>query len=151
MLLSKATYSAFRLYIFFFISMCVFWELNPQPFALLMQWATGTHLTTIFVKMYQSEMITLLFRSQRENFTVHVLNKCHHSLFICDWKTFAVALFYNCPCSSKLAQVQLKLHDKVCLLLNISYKREPKQEPSDHEDMLFPWLPLCNSFFFNYI
>ncbi len=35
MLLSKATYSAFRLYIF--VSM---WELNPQPFALLTQCST---------------------------------------------------------------------------------------------------------------
>ncbi len=35
MLLSKATYSALRLYIF--VSMCVPWELNPQPFALLTQ------------------------------------------------------------------------------------------------------------------
>ncbi len=33
-LLSKATYSAFRLYSF---SMCVPWELNPQPFAQLTQ------------------------------------------------------------------------------------------------------------------
>ncbi len=39
MLLSKATYSAFRLYIFF-VSMCVLWELNPQPFALLTQCST---------------------------------------------------------------------------------------------------------------
>ncbi len=38
MLLSKATYSAFSLYIF--ISMCVPWELNPQPFALLTQCST---------------------------------------------------------------------------------------------------------------
>ncbi len=34
-----ATYSAFRLYIFF-ISMCVPWELNPWPFALLTQCST---------------------------------------------------------------------------------------------------------------
>ncbi len=37
--------SEFRLYIYiyiylFFISMCVPWELNPQPFALLMQCST---------------------------------------------------------------------------------------------------------------
>ncbi len=40
-LLSKATY-LFRLYIFFvcFISMCVPWELNPQPFVLLTQCST---------------------------------------------------------------------------------------------------------------
>ncbi len=38
MLLSKATYSAFKLYIF--ISMCVPWESNPQPFALLTQCST---------------------------------------------------------------------------------------------------------------
>ncbi len=38
MLLSNATYSAFRLYIFF--SMCVPWELNLRPFALLMQCST---------------------------------------------------------------------------------------------------------------
>ncbi len=37
-LLSKATYSAFRLYIF--SSICVPWELNPQPFALLTQCST---------------------------------------------------------------------------------------------------------------
>ncbi len=36
--LSKATYSAFRLYMF--ISMCVPWESNPQPFALLTQCST---------------------------------------------------------------------------------------------------------------
>ncbi len=35
--LSEATYSAFRLYSF---SMCVPWELNPRPFALLMQCST---------------------------------------------------------------------------------------------------------------
>ncbi len=34
-ILSKFTYSALRLYIF--VSMCVPWELNPQPFALLTQ------------------------------------------------------------------------------------------------------------------
>ncbi len=40
-LLSKATYSAFRLYIFFYqYSMCVPWESNPQPFALLTQCST---------------------------------------------------------------------------------------------------------------
>ncbi len=38
MLLSKVTYSAFSLYIF--VSMCVPWELNPQPFALLTQCST---------------------------------------------------------------------------------------------------------------
>ncbi len=38
MLLSKATYSAFRLYMF--ISTCVPWESNPQPFALLTQYST---------------------------------------------------------------------------------------------------------------
>ncbi len=38
MLLPKATYSAFRLYIFF--SMCVPWKLIPQPFALLTQCST---------------------------------------------------------------------------------------------------------------
>ncbi len=35
-----------HLYIYFFVSMCVPWELNPRPFALLTQcsnhWATGT-------------------------------------------------------------------------------------------------------------
>ncbi len=36
--LSKANYSAFRLYIFF--SMCVPWESNPQPLPLLMQCST---------------------------------------------------------------------------------------------------------------
>ncbi len=41
MLLSKATYSAFRIYsFFFFVSMCVPWEFNPQPFALLMKCST---------------------------------------------------------------------------------------------------------------
>ncbi len=39
MLLPKETYSAFRLYMFF-ISMCVPWELNPWPFALLTQCST---------------------------------------------------------------------------------------------------------------
>ncbi len=34
----RLTYSAFRLYIF--VSMCVPWELNPQPFALLTQCST---------------------------------------------------------------------------------------------------------------
>ncbi len=38
MLLSKVTYSAFSLYNF--VSMCVPWELNPQPFALLRQCST---------------------------------------------------------------------------------------------------------------
>ncbi len=38
MLLSKATYSTFRLYIFFI--MCVSWESNPQPFALQTQCST---------------------------------------------------------------------------------------------------------------
>ncbi len=37
-LLSKATYSAFRLYIF--VSVYVPWELNPQPFVLLTQCST---------------------------------------------------------------------------------------------------------------
>ncbi len=37
-ILSKANYSAFRLYIF--VSMCVPWESNPQPFALLTQYST---------------------------------------------------------------------------------------------------------------
>ncbi len=43
-LLSKATYSAFRLYIIYFIIfyqyVCVPWELNPWPFALLTQCST---------------------------------------------------------------------------------------------------------------
>ncbi len=39
MLLSKAPYSAFRLYIFF-LSVCVPLELNPQPFALPTQCST---------------------------------------------------------------------------------------------------------------
>ncbi len=38
-LLSKVAHSAFRLYIVF-VSMCVLWELNPQPLALLMQCST---------------------------------------------------------------------------------------------------------------
>ncbi len=38
-LLSKATYSAFRL-LHFIVSMCVPWELNPQPFVLLTQCST---------------------------------------------------------------------------------------------------------------
>ncbi len=38
MLLSKATYNAFRLYIV--LSVCVPWELNPKHFALLTQCST---------------------------------------------------------------------------------------------------------------
>ncbi len=38
-LLSKVIYSAFQA-VHFFVSMCVPWKLNPQPFALLMQCST---------------------------------------------------------------------------------------------------------------
>ncbi len=50
MLLSKATYSAFRLHnVFFFISMYVPWELNPQPFALLAQYSTTEQREHVFL------------------------------------------------------------------------------------------------------
>ncbi len=35
---SKATYSGYK--VLFLISMCVLWDLNPQPFALLTQCST---------------------------------------------------------------------------------------------------------------
>ncbi len=47
-LLSNATYSTFRLYIFF-ISMCVPWESNPQPFALLTQCSTTEPAGTLWL------------------------------------------------------------------------------------------------------
>ncbi len=65
-LLSKATYSAFRLYSFFFISMCVPWELNPQPFALLTQ-CTTTEPQEHFV-------ILCAF------FVIYVMNKSWHEV-----------------------------------------------------------------------
>ncbi len=57
MLLSKVTCSAFRLYIFF-KSMCVPWELIPQPFALLTQCSATDpldfYLTKINIKGFHS-------------------------------------------------------------------------------------------------
>ncbi len=49
--LSKATYSAIRLY-FFFISMCVPWELNPRPFVLLTQCSTTEPQDQINIYLY---------------------------------------------------------------------------------------------------
>ncbi len=36
----QATYSGYTFFIYFFISMCVPWEMNPWPFALLTQCST---------------------------------------------------------------------------------------------------------------
>ncbi len=59
MLLSKETYSAFRLY--FFVSMCVSWELNPQPFALLTQCSNTEPQEQMLLSVYVLQMyLTLL-------------------------------------------------------------------------------------------
>ncbi len=62
MLLSKATYSAFRLHdVLFFISMYVPWELNPQPFALLAQYSTTEQWEHVFIPSLFLALIELSF------------------------------------------------------------------------------------------
>ncbi len=60
----KATYSGFRLYIFMIMSMCVPWELNPQPFALLKQCPTTEpqeHTVYIYTVSHRSEYTPHIF------------------------------------------------------------------------------------------
>ncbi len=79
-----------------FVSMCVPWKLNPQPFVLLTQWATGTVFFTLSDSLIGNDIhlgVLFVLRYHRDTSTslrCHRANRCR-SHRTARWASFPLA------------------------------------------------------------